>query len=133
MDEKWYLQKTDNIKQLLKIRNDIELDQSIKEFSSLLIITYDFKTLDTNKISVEQMMIFFTMFENNYLEALEEENKSALLAVNIEDGLMQFYLYCKNCEQSILDVEVYLNSNEECRCTYDGYTDDEGKMIYQWV
>lgn len=129
MDEKWYLENTGNINQMLRVRDDIDIPQTMKEFPHLVLIKHEFHSADDIMFPDPACIAFFTVFENNHLEALEEENTAALLAVDICDGLMQFYLYCKDPKQSVHDAISFLKSNELYKCEFEVILNDNGDRL----
>lgn len=129
MEEKWYLENTGNLNQMLRVRDDIDLPQTINEFPHLVLIKHEYHVADDIMFPDPACIAFFTAFENNHLESLEEENKVALLAVDICEGKMQFYLYCKNPEQTIYDSIDFLKSNDLYKCDFEIIKNDKGKRL----
>lgn len=129
MEEKWYLENTGNINQMLRVRDDIDLPQTIEEFPHLVLLKHNFHVADDIMFPDPACLAFFTAFENNHLESLEEENKLALLAVDICEGLMQFYIYCKDPKETIYDCIEFLKSNELYKCDFEVYNNDCGESL----
>lgn len=129
MEEKWYLENTGNINQMLRVRDDIDIHQSIKEFPNLVIIKHNFHVADDIMFPDPACLAFFTVFENNHLEALEEENSLALLAVDICEGLMQFYVYCKDPQKTVYDSISFLKSNDLYSCEFEIILNDKGERL----
>ena len=129
MEEKWYLEKTSNLNQMLRVRDDIDINQCIKEFSNLVIIKHNFHVADDIMFPDASCLSFFTTFENNHLEALEENNNLVLLAVDICEGLMQFYIYCKDPKKIVFDSISFLKSNELYKCEFEIILNDKGKRL----
>lgn len=129
MEEKWYLENTGHINQMLRVRDDIDLPQTMDEFPHLVIIKHNFHIADDIMFPDPACLAFFTAFENNHLEALEEENKLALLAVDICEGLMQFYVYCKNPEETVYDSIAFLKSNDLYKCEFEITMNDNGEKL----
>lgn len=130
MDEKWYLERTENSKQVLKIRNDIDIKQSLIQFPNLVLITFSFHNTLT---PIEECLAIFTIFENNYLESFEEENELSLLAVDTCNGLMHFYLYCKDVNLSIEYTKKFFESYELDECKFETILEDCGKRLEKWL
>jgi len=129
MEEKWYLENTNNLNQMLRVRDDIDIPQTIKEFSHLVLITHQYHTADGTMFPDAACIAFFTAFENNHLESLEEENKVALLAVDINEGVMQFYLYSKDPDKTVYDCIDFLKTNDLYRCDFEIIKNDKGERL----
>ncbi|WP_320035488.1 DUF695 domain-containing protein [Halarcobacter sp.] len=129
MEEKWYLENTGNLNQMLRVRDDIDLPQTMDEFPHLVLIKHEFHAADDIMFPDPACIAFFTVFENNHLEALEEENSSALLAVDICEGMMQFYLYAKDPEKTIYDCIDFLKSNPLYKCDFEVIKNDNGDRL----
>lgn len=132
MEEKWYLENTGNINQMLRVRDDIDLPQTMEEFPHLVLLKHNFHVADDIMFPDPACLAFFTAFENNHLESLEEENKIALLAVDICEGLMQHYIYCKNPEEAIYACIEFLKSNDLYKCDFEIYNNDCGKRLEEF-
>ncbi|XPV68708.1 MAG: DUF695 domain-containing protein [Halarcobacter sp.] len=128
-EEKWYLENTGNLNQMLRVRDDIDLPQTMNEFPNLVLIKHDFHAADDIMFPDPACIAFFTVFENNYLEALEEENELALLAVDICEGLMEFYVYCKDPQKIIYDSIEFLKSNSLYECDFEVILNDNGDRL----
>lgn len=129
MEDKWYLENTGNINQMLRVRNDIDFYQSIGDFPHLLLMKHNFHVADDIMFPDPSCLAFFTAFENNHLEALEEENKLALLSVDICEGLMQFFIYCKEPEQTVYDCISFLKSSDLYKCEFEIIMNDKGQRL----
>ncbi|WP_321313077.1 DUF695 domain-containing protein [Halarcobacter sp.] len=129
MEEKWYLENTGNLNQMLRVRDDIDLPQTIEEFPHLVLVKHEFHAADDIMFPDPSCIAFFTVFENNHLEALEEENSAALLAVDICEGMMEFYLYSKDPEKTIYDCIDFLKSNELYKCDFEVIKNDNGDRL----
>lgn len=132
-EEKWYLENTGNINQLLRVRDDIDLPQVFKKFGHLVLLKHNFHIADDIMFPDPACIAFFTAFENNHLEALEEVNLMALLAVDICEGLMQFYLYCNDTEQTINECISFLKSNSLYNCDFEVYLNDKGERLNKLI
>lgn len=129
MEEKWYLENTGNINQMLRVRDDIDLPQTFAEFPHLVVLKHNFHIADDIMFPDPSCLAFFTAFENNHLEALEEENKLALLAVDIFEGLMQYFIYCKEAQETVYDCIAFLKSNDLYKCEFEILTNDKGQSL----
>lgn len=132
-EEKWYLENTNNLNQLLRVRDDIDLPQVFKKFENLVILKHNFHVADDIMFPDPSCLAFFMAFENNHLEALEEENKMALLAVDICEGLMKFYIYCSDTNQTINDCILFLKSNSLYKCDFEVYLNDRGERLNKLI
>lgn len=129
MEEKWYLENTENINQMLRVRDDIDLPQTMDEFPHLVILKHNFHIANDIMFPDPACLAFFTAFENNHLESLEEENKLALLAVDIFEGLMQYFIYCKEPQETVYDCIAFLKSSDLYKCEFEIISNDNGKKL----
>lgn len=129
MEEKWYLENTGKINQMLRVRDDIDLPQTMDEFPHLVILKHNFHIADDIMFPDPACLAFFTAFENNHLESLEEENKLALLAVDIFEGLMQYFIYCKEPQETVYDCIAFLKSNDLYKCEFEIISNDNGEKL----
>ncbi len=129
MEEKWYLENTGNLNQMLRVRDDIDIYQTMQDFPHLVLINHDYHAADDIMFPDPACIAFFTVFENNHLESLEEENKLALIAVDICEGLMQFYIYCKDPDATIYDSIEFLKSNDLYKCEFEVVLNDKGDRL----
>lgn len=128
-EEKWYLENTGNLNQMLRVRDDIDIYQTMEDFPHLVLINHNFHVADDIMFPDPACIAFFTVFENNHLESLEEENKLALIAVDICEGLMQFYVYCKDPQETIYDSIEFLKSNDLYTCEFEVILNDNGARL----
>ncbi len=128
-EEKWYLENTGNLNQMLRVRDDIDIHQTMQDFPHLVLINHDYHAADDIMFPDPACIAFFTAFENNHLESLEEENKLALIAVDICEGLMQFYIYCKDPDATIYDSIEFLKSNDLYKCDFEIVLNDKGERL----
>jgi len=129
MDEKWYLENTGNLNQMLRVRDDIDIYQTMSDFPHLVKLKHDYHAADDIMFPDAACISFFTAFENNYLEGLEEENRLALIAVDICEGLMELYIYCDDHEQCIADCIEFLKSNSLYDCKFEVILNDNGTSL----
>ncbi len=128
-EEKWYLENTENLNQMLRVRDDIDIYQTMQDFPHLVLINHDYHAADDIMFPDPACIAFFTAFENNHLEGLEEENKLALIAVDICEGLMQFYVYCKDPDATIYDSIEFLKSSDLYKCEFEIVLNDKGVRL----
>jgi len=129
MKEKWNLKNSKNINQMLRIRNDIDSKTKFEEFPHLVIVKHNFHIADDIMFPDPACLAFFTAFENNHLDSLEDEGKLILSAVDICEGLMQFYIYCRDPQQTVYDCIAFLKSNDLYSCEFEVITEEKGKRM----
>jgi len=127
MNEKWNLIDTGNINQMLRVRDDI--DEKVKDFPSLVLLKHNFHIADDIMFPDPSCLAFFTAFENNHLENLEDNGKLSLLAVDICEGLMQFYIYCKEPQEIVYDCISFLKSNDLYKCEFEIVNNDKAQRL----
>ena len=103
MQEKWYLENTGNINQMLRLREDTSLADTTKEFPHLVLIKHNFHIADDIMFPDPACLAFFKAFEEEHLNLLEEDKELVLQAVNICEGLMEFYVYSNDPQKTIYD------------------------------
>lgn len=109
MNSSWELKHTDSINQMLRLKENIEINK--EEFPSLLLVKHQYHIADDIMFPDPSCLAFFTSFEENHLKTFEDNGSMHLVAVDIFEGLMQFYIYCKDATQSVHDCIAYLKSN----------------------
>lgn len=108
MKEDWELKPTDNINQMLRIKHKVENKEA---YPSLLIVKHQYHVADDVMFPDPACLAFFTAFEENHLTQFEVQGSMQLVAVDIFEGLMQFFIYCKEPQQSVHDSIAFLKSN----------------------
>ena len=129
MNNQWNLINTNNINQMLRARTNIDTNQKTKEFPNLLIVKHNFHIADDIMFPDPSCLAFFSAFENNHLIQFEEKDELVLLAVDIHEGLMQFYIYCKDAKKSVYDCIEFLKSNELYKCEFEIILNDNGQRL----
>lgn len=109
MKSTWELKHTNSINQMLRLRENIEINK--EEFPALLVVKHQYHIADDIMFPDPACLAFFTSFEENHLKGFEEDGTLCLVAVDIFEGLIQFYIYCKDARQSVHDCIAYLKSN----------------------
>jgi hypothetical protein len=59
MEEKWYLENTGNINQMLRVRDDIDLPQTMEEFPHLVLLKHNFHVADDIMFPDPACLAFF--------------------------------------------------------------------------
>lgn len=111
-DEVWMLcQNVSNINQMLKIR--IDLDEMIenKNYSNLLIVKHKYTTSDDVLFPELSTLSYFAAFEEKSLQKQEENKDIVFVASDINEGMVQLYMYCKDVQKSIYDCIDFLKKN----------------------
>ncbi|WP_417326926.1 DUF695 domain-containing protein [Halarcobacter sp.] len=124
-EDTWKLVTTDSINQLLRVKKDIDLEG----FETLVVVKYNFHVADDIMFPDPACLAFFTAFEKNHLEKLEEESFLKLCAVDIKEGVMKFYIYCKNYEQTIDQLIEFLKTNSLYECEFEVSIEDKGARL----
>lgn len=127
MKEGWELKHTNNINQMLRIKQDIKNKES---YGSLLIVKHQYHVADDIMFPDPACLAFFGAFEENHLNRFEEEETLQLVAVDIFEGLMQFYIYCKDAKQSVYDCISFLKSNPNYEVEFE-IKEDSSWSTYQ--
>lgn len=108
IQSEWILHPTPHINQMLRVKEHLSVKPHLK---TLLMVKHTYHVADDIMFPDPACLAFFTAFEENHLAALEEKDTLQLVAVDIFEGLMQFYIYCENAEQSVYDCIAFLKSN----------------------
>ncbi|RXJ91532.1 hypothetical protein CRV01_00115 [Arcobacter sp. CECT 8983] len=124
-EDKWELVTTDSINQLLRVKKDIDLEG----YETLVVVKHNFHVADDIMFPDPACLSFFTAFEKNHLEKLEEEGFLKLCAVDIKEGLIQFYIYCKDYEQTIEKLIEFLKTNNLYECEFEVVIEDKGARL----
>jgi len=125
----WELKNSDNLNQMLRVRTDLEVKKTAIELENLLIIKHNFHIADDIMFPDPSCLAFFTAFENNHLKVLEEKGGLILVAVDICEGLMQFFIYCKDPKQTVYDCIAFLKSNDLYSCEFEVVLNDKGQRL----
>lgn len=126
LDEHWKLKETKNINQMLRVREYLEPMQIISN-KNLVVIIHKFHVADDIMFPDASCLAFFASFEQNHLKELENEKKLLLVAVDIFEGEMKFYIYCDDTKQCIHDCISYLKSNPLYSIDFEIYNHDDFK------
>lgn len=121
-ENSWKLKSTDNINQLLRVKKELDLEG----FDNLLIIKHNFHVADDIMFPDPACLSFFAAFEKNLLEELELKEQLKLCAVDIKEGLMRFYIYCKNYEETIKKLIEFLKTSRLYECEFEVILNDKG-------
>ncbi len=133
MADKWNLNKTNNINQMLRVRKDLNINQVIKRFPNLVIVKHNFHVADDIMFPDPSCLSFFTAFENNHLEMLEKENSIKLLAVDICEGCMKFFVYCKESDKTVYDCISFLKTNNLYKCDFEVILNDRAESLNNMI
>jgi hypothetical protein len=108
MEENWELKHTKSINQMLRIRDDVIPNNHL---GTLMVIKHEYHIADDIMFPDPACLAFFAAFEENHLSALEKEGELKLIAVDIFQGDMKFYIYCHDAQKCIYACIEYLKSN----------------------
>jgi len=129
MEEKWYLKPTDNVNRLLRVRNDLADDYIVSKFKNLLVVKHQYHVADDIMFPDPACLAFFTAFEQNHLDRLEEEGELILAAVDIKEGTLKIFIYCENPEETVYDCAAFLKDSSLYKCDFDVILNDNGKAL----
>jgi|GEM_PF-1282510 len=111
-EDKWTLcQKVSNINQMLKVRVDINHKIADSNYPNLLTINHTYTTSDDVLFPELSTLSYFAAFEEKCLEKLEENDSLIFVASNINEGLVQLYVYCKDEQKTIFECINFLKNN----------------------
>ncbi len=112
IEDKWTLcQKVSNVNQMLKVRTDINELIGNKEYPTLLVIKHKYTTSDDVLFPELSTLSYFAAFEEKCLEELEKQKSLIFVATDINEGMLQIYVYCKDEQKTILDSIEFLKKN----------------------
>ena len=129
MKDKWLLKNTNNVNQMLRLRDDISLDEVLKNYKDLVIVTHQYHIADDIMFPDPSCLAFFSAFEENHLQKLEEENSLFLYAIDIFEGNMRFYLYTNEAQKAVYDSISFLKSNDLYKCEFEVILNEAGNRI----
>ncbi len=129
MEEIWQLKVTDSLNQMLRIRNDINIKNTLESYSHLVTIKHKYHASDDIMFPDPACLAFFTAFEQNHLKALEESDSLKLVAVDIHEGVMQYFLLTNDAMKTINDSIVFLKSNSLYACDFEIAHEKKDELI----
>lgn len=129
MKDKWLLKNTNNVNQMLRLRDDISLDEVLKNYKDLVIVTHQYHIADDIMFPDPSCLAFFTAFEENHLQNLEDEKSIFLYAVDIFEGNMRFYIYTNDAQKTVYDSISFLKSNDLYKCEFEIVLNEAGNKI----
>lgn len=113
-EDKWTLcQKVSNINQMLKVRVDINDLIANENFPNLLVVKHRYTTSDDVLFPELSTLSYFAAFEEKCLEKLELNKSLIFVASDINEGMVQLYVYCKDEQKSILDCIDFFKNNSD--------------------
>jgi len=111
-EDKWTLcQQVSNINQMLKVRVDINDKIADENYPNLLTIKHKYTTSDDVLFPELSTLSYFAAFEEKCLAKLEESGSLIFVASDINDGMVQLYVYCKDEQKTILECINFLKNN----------------------
>lgn len=129
MENKWLLKNTNNVNQMLRLRDDISLNEVLKNYKDLVIVIHQYHIADDIMFPDPSCLAFFSAFEENHLQKLEEENSLFLYAIDIFEGNMRFYLYTNEAQKAVYDSISFLKSNDLYKCEFEVILNEAGNRI----
>lgn len=128
MKESWDLKHTNNINQMLRVKQNT---QCKGELPILLIVRHRYHVADDIMFPDPSCLAFFSSFEENHLEQLEKLGGLELVAVDIFEGLMQFFIYCEDGQKSVYDCISFLKSNANYQVDFEIINDKQWSKYKQ--
>jgi len=129
MNDKWLLTPTNNINQMLRVRTDKKIEEVSKDFENLVIVKHQYHVADDIMFPDPACLAFFTAFEQNHLEKLEQNDELVLMGVDIFEGNLKFFIYCNDHEKAIYDCISFLKSNSLYKCEFEIVLKDKGQKF----
>lgn len=133
MQDRWYLSNTNNINQMLRLRADININEVCKKFPNLVLLKHNFHIADDIMFPDASCLAFFSAFENDHLITFEKDEELVLLAVDICEGLMQFYIYCNDVQKVVYDSISFLKSNNLYKCEFEITLNDKADRLNKLI
>lgn len=125
----WKLvENSENLNQMLKVREDFEEIKN-SEFAELLLVTHNYQADEDTLFPDVAVLSFFTAFEHNCLHGLDEKNALKFVASNINEGIMQWYLYTKDARKSIHDCIEFLKQNPNFSVEFAIHQDKDWQKV----
>lgn len=131
MNSSWDLKHTNNLNQMLRVKRDVKINPS--EYPILLKIKHTYHIADDIMFPDPSCLAFFTAFEEKQLEMMEQNKTIQLVAVDIFEGLMQFYVYCKDAQKSIYESIDFLKSNSNYPVEFEVINDAEWTHYKEFI
>jgi len=111
-ENKWTLcQKVNNINQMLKVRVDINDKIANENYPNLVTIKHKYTTSDDVLFPEVSTLSYFAAFEQKCLEKLENSGSLIFVGSNINEGMVQLYVYCKEEQKTILECIHFFKNN----------------------
>jgi len=133
MSDKWLLKNTYSINQMLRIRADKTLKDVCLDFKNLVVVKHQYHIADDIMFPDPACLAFFTAFEENQLQILEDEESLVLYAVDIFEGNIRFYIYCEDPEKTVYDCIAFLKSNSLYKCEFEIVLNDKGDRLNKLI
>lgn len=130
MKDEWQLKHTNNINQMLRVNDTLNANE---HYSELLIIKHQYHVADDVMFPDPACLAFFTAFEEIHLEKLQENGSIKLVAVDIFEGLMQFFIYCTDAKHSVYDTIEFLKSNDNYLIEFEISQDPSWAQYYELI
>lgn len=102
-NEQWDLIPTDDINQILKVRNSIA-DDIKSDFPELLIVKHQYTTSDDVLFPELSTLGYLNSFEQQSAMVLENKGKLLFAATDIAKGMINIYLYCKDARSTVIEA-----------------------------
>lgn len=129
MNEKWGLQATNSINQMLRVRGDRKLDDVIVQYPNLVIVKHQYHVADDIMFPDPSCLAFFTAFEENHLIDFEKNDELMLFAVDIFEGSMKYFIYTKDAQKAVYDSISFLKSNQNFKCEFEIVLNEQGNRL----
>ena len=123
-EEKWTLcQNISNINQMLKVRIDIDEAVVRTNYPNLVIVKHRYTTSDDVLFPELSTLSYFAAFEEKSLCLQEEKRDIVFVAMDINEGLVQLYVYCKDVQKTIYDCIDFFKKNPNFIIDFEAKSD----------
>lgn len=126
MKEEWDLKITENLNQMLRVRKEIELQS---ELPQLVVVKHSYHASDDMMFPDPSCLAFFVAFEENHLLSLEKSEALKLVAIDIFEGSMKFYIYCEDAQKTVYNCISYLKSNPNYNAEFEVHNDPSWQIF----
>lgn len=123
-EEKWTLcQNISNINQMLKVRIDIDEAVVKVDYPNLVVVKHRYTTSDDVLFPELSTLSYFAAFEEKSLCLQEENREIVFVAMDINEGMVQLYIYCKDIQKTIYDCIDFFKKNPNFIIDFEAKSD----------
>jgi len=125
MQTNWSLKATDDLNQMLKVRDDLESIQT-KEYNKLLTMSHRFATSDDVLFPEPATLAYFSNLEDICLNTLED---AIYVAQDIHTGMLDIHIYTKDYDKTIHTLISHLKYKPEFHVDFKVTQDENWNII----